>query len=216
MKKKIPLLVFIIVCLVDLFGIYFDEISVVYIAKPLLMISLFWYYYVNAKTLNNYFIAGLAASFLGDVLLLGTGEMYFLLGLLFFLTAHVFYILMVIKSFKKTNPSQVLLASIPYVLIFITLLSILYSSLGTMKIPVIIYAITISVFGAVSLILYLQQKTKTALILVAGVFIFIISDAVLALNLFYEEQAFYPILIMITYVFAQYLICKFALLTYKN
>jgi len=171
---------------------------------------------MNTKVLNSYFVLGLAGSFLGDVFLMGTGEMYFLLGLLFFLMAHVFYIIMVVKSLMETRASQILLASIPYVLIFIALLAILYSSLGAMKIPVIIYAITISVFGTVSLILYLQNKTKATLILVIGVFIFIMSDAVLALSLFYEEQSFYPVLIMTTYVLAQYLICSFALLSIQN
>jgi acyl-CoA hydrolase len=36
------------------------------------MITLFWYYYSNAKKLNKYFVLGLFFSFLGDILLLGT------------------------------------------------------------------------------------------------------------------------------------------------
>ena len=155
---------------------------------------------------------GLFFSFLGDVLLLGTGKLYFIFGLLFFLTAHVFYIVMVLKLLKKTRFSQILMASIPYLLIFISLLNVLYSGLGEMKIPVIVYAITISVFGMSSLILFLQNKSKTTLLLVLGVLIFITSDAVLALNMFYKKQSFYPLLIMVTYVMAQFLICKFVLL----
>jgi len=176
------------------------------------MITLFWYYYVNSKSLNKLFVAGLFFSFLGDVLLLGTGELYFILGLLFFLIAHVFYILMVLKLLKKTQISQILIASVPYLLVFIALINVLYSGLGEMKIPVIVYAITISVFGMTSLILFLQNKTNTTFLLVLGVLIFITSDAVLALNMFYEKQTFYPLLIMLTYVIAQFLICKFVLL----
>ena len=63
-----------------------------------------------------------------------------------------------------------------------------------------------------SLILFLQNKTKPTFLLVLGVLIFITSDAVLALNMFYEKQTFYPLLIMLTYVIAQFLICKFVLL----
>jgi hypothetical protein len=44
-----------------------------------------------------------------------------------------------------------------------------------------------------------------------GVLIFISSDTILALNLFYKTQSFYPLLIMMTYVLAQYLICRFVL-----
>ena len=179
------------------------------------MITLFWYYAVNAKRVNKLLITGLFFSFLGDVLLLGTGDLYFILGLLFFLIAHVFYIIMVVKLLKSTKLSQVLIASIPYLFIFYFLLSILYSGLGDMKIPVIVYAITITVLGISSLSLFLQNKTKTHLVLVFGVLIFIISDSVLALNMFYKEQAIYPLLIISTYVIAQYLICRFVLLNEK-
>lgn len=216
MNKKIPLLLFIIVCILDLIGIYLEQSILIFIAKPLLMITLFWYYAVNAKRINKLFVAGLFFSFLGDVLLLGSGELYFILGLLFFLIAHVFYIIMVVKLLKSTKLSQVLIASIPYLLIFYFLLNILYSGLRDMKIPVIVYAITITVLGISSLSLFLQNKTKTHLVLVFGVLIFIISDSVLALNMFYKEQAIYPLLIISTYVIAQYLICRFVLLNEKK
>ncbi len=216
MNKIIPLFAFITVCVLDFLGIYFEYITLVYIVKPLLMITLFWYYYTNTKALNNFFVTGLGFSFLGDVLLLGNGEIYFILGLLFFLIAHLSYILMVIIYFQKTTFKQVIIASLPYTLIFILLLTILYDGLGAMRIPVIVYAITISVFGIVSLILYIQNKSKASLLLVIGVLIFITSDSVLALNMFYKKQSFYPLLIMITYVIAQYLICRFVLLYSKN
>ncbi len=212
MSKKIPLVLFLMVCILDLVGVYFEHNTIIFMAKPFLMITLIWYYIVNTKTVNKLFVAGLFFSFLGDVLLLGTGELYFILGLLFFLIAHVFYIIMVIKLLKNTKMTQVLLASIPYLIIFTSLLTILYSGLGEMKIPVIVYAITITVLGISSLSLYLQNKNKTHLILVFGVLIFIISDSVLALNMFYKEQSIYPLLIISTYVIAQYLICRFVLL----
>jgi len=212
LSKKIPLVLFLMVCILDLVGVYFEHNTIIFMAKPFLMITLIWYYIVNTKTVNKLFVAGLFFSFLGDVLLLGTGELYFILGLLFFLIAHVFYIIMVIKLLKNTKMTQVLLASIPYLIIFTSLLTILYSGLGEMKIPVIVYAITITVLGISSLSLYLQNKNKTHLILVFGVLIFIISDSVLALNMFYKEQSIYPLLIISTYVIAQYLICRFVLL----
>ena len=205
-------MLYIIVCILDLIGIYLENSILIFTAKPLLMITLFWYYMVNAKRVNKLLVTGLFFSFLGDVLLLGSGDLYFILGLLFFLIAHVFYILMVVKLLKSTKLSQVLIASIPYFLIFTSLLTILYSGLGDMKIPVIVYAITITVLGISSLTLFLQNKTISHLGLVFGVLIFIISDSVLALNMFYKKQAIYPILIISTYVIAQYLICRFVLL----
>ncbi|MBT3871818.1 MAG: lysoplasmalogenase [Flavobacteriaceae bacterium] len=211
MNKILPLIAFMLFCLIDFFGIYLDKQMMVNFAKPMLMITLFWYYYSNAKKLNKYFVLGLFFSFLGDILLLGTGEMYFVFGLLFFLIAHVFYIIIVLKIIQITKPKEFIIASVPFLLLFLVLMNVLYAGLGAIKIPVIIYAITISFFGIVSLILYLQAKTKISMLLLVGVLTFITSDTILALNLFYKKQSFYPLLIMMTYVLAQYLICRFVL-----
>jgi uncharacterized membrane protein YhhN len=160
MNKIIPLIAFMSFCLIDFFGIYLDKQMMVNFAKPMLMITLFWYYYSNAKKLNKYFVLGLFFSFLGDILLLGVGAMYFVFGLLFFLIAHVFYIIMVLKIIQITKPKEFIIAGVPFLLLFLVLMNVLYAGLGAIKIPVIIYAITISFFGIVSLILYLQAKTK--------------------------------------------------------
>ena len=211
MNKIVPLIVFVLFCLIDFYGIYLEKQLMVNFAKPMLMITLFWYYYSNTKQLNKYFILGLFFSFLGDLSLLGTGEVYFIFGLLFFLIAHVFYIIMVLRLIPARKPKDFIMAGVPFLLLFLVLMNVLFAGLGSMKIPVIIYAMTISFFGIVSLLLYLQSKTKISLLLLVGVLIFISSDTILALNLFYKTQSFYPLLIMMTYVLAQYLICRFVL-----
>ena len=211
MNKIIPLIAFVLFSFIDFYGIYLEKQLMVNFAKPMLMITLFWYYYSNTKQLNKYFVLGLFFSFLGDLLLLGTGEVYFIFGLLFFLIAHVFYIIMVLRLIPARKPKNFIMASVPFLLLFFILMNILFAGLGSMKIPVIIYAMTISFFGIVSLLLYLETKTKISLILLVGVLIFISSDSILALNLFYKTQSFYPLLIMMSYVLAQYLICRFVL-----
>lgn len=211
MNKILPLLIFFIISLIDFLGIYFNSQITIYIAKPLLMISLFWYYYLNTEKLNKFFSIGLLFSFLGDVFLLRKGELYFMLGLLSFLIAHVFYIIMVLKNLSKIKLKTVVIAIIPFVIIFTGLLSVLYTSLGTMKIPVIIYALTISVFGMVSLLLFLQKKSLPSKTLLIGVLFFIVSDSILAINLFHFQLSYFPLLIMMTYVTAQFLICRFVL-----
>lgn len=211
MYRKLPLIAFIIFSLIDFFGIYLEKQWMIYLAKPMLMTTLFGYYYLNKKSDNLFFVLGLLFSLFGDLFLLGSGELYFILGLIFFLIAHVFYIIMVFKILLEIKLKDFMIAGIPYLLIFLILINVLYDGLGSMKIPVIIYAMTISFLGVFSLLLFLQSRTKTSLLLLFGVLIFITSDTILALNLFYEKQSFYPILIMTTYVMAQFLICKFVL-----
>ncbi len=77
-----------------------------------------------------------------------------------------------------------------------------------MLIPVIIYGIVISTFGIVATLNYISNKTKANLWLFFGALFFIVSDSILAINKFYNPKEIFDFLIMLTYIIAQFLICK--------
>jgi len=89
------------------------------------------------------------------------------------------------------------------------LIGLLKPNLGELLYPVIIYGIAIAIFGLVATLNYVTKRTITALYLMLGAMLFLISDSMIALNKFHEPQSIYPVAIMITYVLAQYLIYKF-------
>jgi uncharacterized membrane protein YhhN len=84
-----------------------------------------------------------------------------------------------------------------------------------MLLPVIIYGLTISTFGTVSLIDFLNKKSKTAMLMFLGAIFFMISDSLLAINKFYNPAHILEIIVMATYVTAQYLIFKSMVITSK-
>jgi len=83
-------------------------------------------------------------------------------------------------------------------------------------IPVIIYGLTICTFGTVSLINYLSTKSRKSLLMLIGSIIFITSDSVLAINKFYNSSHLFEVIIMITYILAQYLIFRSMVYRTKN
>ena len=89
------------------------------------------------------------------------------------------------------------------------LLVLLKPNLGELFYPVLVYGITISIFGLVATLNYVTKRTTPALFLVLGAVLFIASDSMIALHKFHEPKLFYPVAIMITYVLAQYLIYRF-------
>ena len=85
---------------------------------------------------------------------------------------------------------------------------LIYPNLGGMLIPVALYGITISTFGSVTLLNYRSEKSTENLWLFIGAIIFILSDSLIALDKFYQPNEIYGATIMITYILAQFLICK--------
>lgn len=193
---KIAYFLLFIVFLCDLYFVYSGKNSERFFTKTLLMPLLILIYFLESKKLNKLFLAGLVFSFLGDLFLLF--KWGFLSGLGSFLLAHLFYIFC-FKNLRKTKVSNLWLVFIGMYLV--SLLFFLFPHLNEMKIPVIIYGITISTM------FYFSLKTANKL-LIFGAFLFVISDSVLAIDLFLKQTLVLNLLVMITYVFAQILLLK--------
>ena len=186
-----------------------------YFTKPLLMPLLMLAYFLETRPLtelSRYFLLALFFSWVGDVLLMFDkyDPVFFMAGLAGFLAAHVTYILYFRKivsdrpSFLKKRPVM-LLAVFVYVF---ELLYILWPDLGGMRIPVLVYAIVIGTMLSFALWQYGKLEEKTARLYMGGAFFFVLSDTLLAINKFKRELPLAGILIMVTYILAQYMLAK--------
>ncbi|SHJ09026.1 lysoplasmalogenase [Flavobacterium terrae] len=188
-----------------------DEIA--WYLKPVLLpfLILETYSSENFKT-KNLLLSALVFSWIGDIILMFTdkGELYFIFGLVSFLVAHIIFILLFTKQ-EKENTSTNKLFWIGLVIVGIYLfgmLSLLYPSLGDLKIPVTVYAITISTMLLMAIKGYFNWKKPNNLTVLLGALIFVSSDSILAINKFHSELPKSGFLIMITYIVAQFLITK--------
>ncbi len=191
---KLLLVLLAIVFTFDLVFIAMDHSSWRFFTKPLLLPIIIWFYFTysqqNVFRINQWFLSGLILSFLGDVFLLF--EWGFMPGLGSFLLAHICYIVYFFKIKKKNAWSW-----LPFVLLYLgSFIYYLYPYLNEMKIPVVIYAITIVTM------LYFSISTSS-LLLILGAVLFVISDSVLAINMFVQHSTEKDLIVMITYVLAQ-------------
>ena len=207
-KLKIALVVFVLVSVLDIIGIVFKLHIVVYAFKPLILASLLVLYTFSVSKRNKWYLLALIFSLLGDVFLLFEGKLFFMIGLVSFLIAHILFIKIILGWLTKSSLYNVVGAFIPFLITFSGLIYVLKDSLNELLIPVIIYGITISMFGVVSLLNLLNTKTTKALWMFFGALVFITSDSILAINKFYFSKEIFEILVMVTYIVAQYLIYR--------
>jgi len=207
MTKNLTIL-FFVVAISDVIGIIFNITWLQIVSKPLIILTLFVLYYFSAEQRNNWYLLALFFSFLGDVFLLDkTG--YFLLGIVSFLITQILFIKLIISQLRKVHANHIIITMLPFVVYFTVLISTIKENLTEFLIPVVIYGIAISFFGMVSLLNYFINKSKRSIVLLIGAVLFIASDSMIALNKFHEPRIIYPVAIMITYIFAQYLIYRF-------
>lgn len=125
-------------------------------------------------------VVALVLSATGDFFLSREGEASFLAGLGSFLIAHLVFIGLFLTHSTPPLPGQIVLTGVwvgTLVLVALILFS-LWPHLAKMKIPVFIYAIAI---GAMNISAWGSGQEK---MLLAGVALFVFSDAVLAHELF--------------------------------
>ncbi len=215
---RILLIVFIIDSLAELLAILIGLPSVHLAAKPLIMLSLLAFYLVSSGQRSAVFIWALLFCWGGDVLLMfqEQHQLYFIAGLLAFLTGHVLYILAYRKlqsADTKTGlmTTQKLRFSFPIILAATGLIAILFPTLGPLKLPVMVYALVLMLMVMTALFRYGRTTSQSFWMIFSGAVLFMISDSALALNKFYSPFAYSGPMIMLTYISAQYLIVQGAL-----
>jgi uncharacterized membrane protein YhhN len=204
--KKITCGFFLVYAVLILLG--FENLA--WYLKPLLIPALMLITF-SVKTFpskNKLFFA-LLFSWIGDVLLMFAPEhdLFFISGLVSFLTAHLVYIQLLWSTGKIATSSKAYLFLLPFILLYLfAFLSTLWSDLGEMKIPVAFYAAVISCMLVAAFRYYMNHKNLTSLHLLFGAFFFVASDSILAWDKFYQTLPLGSFLIMSTYLAAQYML----------
>jgi uncharacterized membrane protein YhhN len=207
--------IYALVVMLELLFIYFDQAQLRWFTKPLLMpLLMIGFYTASAKRSGTLFYLILVALFLswaGDVLL-QMKEM-FIPGLVSFLLAHVFYIVYFIKTGngKKGLLQLQPLIGIPVLVYILIFLWQLYPFLDALKIPVTVYGITIGTMLLMAINTRRKLSNDASALFFIGALLFVISDSLLAVNLFAMNHLVLSLCVMLTYASAQYLIVKGAL-----
>lgn len=178
----------------------------VYVFKPLTMVFIWLIAILGQATFPFYkymIITGLVFSLAGDVFLMLPSDR-FLAGLVAFLIAHLFYI----AAFLSEISALTWWPLVPLVIYGIVIYIIVASSLGKLKLPVLIYVVVILIMAWLAWERWSQTGQSGALLAFAGAVLFVISDTILAINRFRGAFKLSRALNLTTYFAAQWLIAS--------
>jgi len=182
------------------------------ILMPLLMLLVYDYSRSVIKTtFTRLLLCSLFFSFLGDLFLsnLFDKENTFIFGLAAFLVAHVIYIKIFLKSKSQYSNLFRTKLLIPVVIVVVWALSIFISlkpNVGGLIIPVAVYVSVITMMCLAALSRYSYYSDSSFRLVLIGAILFMISDMIIAFNKFSSEIEYERLLIMSSYILAQFLI----------
>ncbi|WP_316821873.1 lysoplasmalogenase [Pedobacter gandavensis] len=207
-------LLFALIFVLQLVAEFQQNATLTYFIKPCIVISLMLMLYRSTK-LNGRFhkrlFTGLFFCLLGDVLLMLVWQNpgYFMYGLVSFLLGHIFYIrafYLDFRSAQELDKKGARLAIVLCAAFGIAFYFYLRPHLNDMKLPVMIYTFVICLMMMMATFRNQRVNALSFNLIFLGAFFFLASDATLAYNKFVKGFDFAGVLIMATYMIAQYLI----------
>ena len=214
---RIFILLFWINALIHVLSIILDQYLVILITKPLIMPFLAVVFFYKTRDLDrhvpvSYVYLAMLFSFFGDVLLMfmDQGEIWFISGLAAFLLAQVFYI--ITYRYYRHRGSLVegwgirMIYSLIIIGYTVVLWISLFPDLGEMLLPVTMYTLTIFLMVIMAIQRHRRTSTLSFYLVLSGAVIFLISDSMIAVNKFMVPIYFERLLVISTYMIAQFLI----------
>lgn len=173
------------------------------VSKAFIMTSLIGFYILVENRQNHAFLGGLIFALLGDCFLLYETVEFFIIGLICFLIMQLCYASAFNNKRRIPRNRDYLICAI-IAAIGLSILAYLWDDIGSIRTPVILYTAAIILM---SVFAYLRHpRLRGYNIVLVGVAFFIISDALLGINKFSGSIPNGQILVMISYMIAQYLI----------
>jgi len=219
MKKNLFTFLFIISVAGVFTAIVFHVKWLNYLCKPLIMISIAGYFLQNSKSIDKKIIRFAVVAFLfslfGDIFLMFTDKrmILFILGLGSFLVAQVAYILLFLRTVNISGGESFLrknsLYLNGYIMYGVIVYALLFNQLDiSLKIATFLYMLALLGMSAMALNRYKAVNSMSFKLVFAGSVLFVISDSLIALDKFLTPIPNDTLLIMITYIAAQYLIMR--------
>jgi alkenylglycerophosphocholine/alkenylglycerophosphoethanolamine hydrolase len=188
--------------LVAILGSVMRRPILIAVGKPAATLSLLLVVGLPPANAFGWLIAcGILLSTVGDVFLLGDGDREFLLGTAVFLVAHVCYsaAFLTAAAWNRFPPMTFTVLALSVALVYL-----LWPRLGAMRLPVVIYAVAITVMVIAALAMQGGRLPRsTATIAAAGAFLFYLSDASLAWNRFRRPFPHAPLITLSLYWLGQ-------------
>jgi len=214
--KRIALFLFLVVSLGELVSGLIHSRELHFICKPLILITLGLYYWIKASQHRSILVLGaIFFSFGGDTLLMfdSLDAIFFMFGLVSFLISHIFYMLAYRQHRDELFTDglqgiQRIRLAFPIILAGTGLVIVLYPVLGALRFPVMAYALVLVLMVLNALFRYGRTNNTSFWMVFGGALLFMVSDSLLAVNKFLQPLPQSGLLVMTTYITAQYLLLE--------
>jgi hypothetical protein len=189
---------------------------VIFIFKPLLIPALITLYFFTSKKKNLIYLFALLFAFISNVLFFGTIPESLFYGLIAFMIFRFLIIVVIYRIISQNNLLPLTIATIPFLFVFLYLLSITEDALGASFYPALINALLISLLGGISLSNYILNDNKKNSLLLISTLMCVTQNFLFIIQKFYFSNAIFQPIAVIIFVASHYTFYKFLILNEES
>lgn len=220
--RKNGILLFWLILFADCYFLFEKKYDYHTYLKITLVPILMFYIFLNAR--KKHFIRsktlvflGLLCAWIGDVLLINSGDNFFIAGMIAFLGTHIFYSIFLyrVQPINNTTSYEVsIIAALILSAIFFQYFKFMKDDIervSDLKIPIYVYCVAIGIMTVLAANIFSNtgKRNMAMQYFIPGALLFVASDAILLIHkLKYTDEDFLPVLVMLTYGYGQCLLAQ--------
>ncbi|MBQ6265565.1 MAG: lysoplasmalogenase [Clostridia bacterium] len=214
MLKTVFLVLLAVSGVAHLYGSWVKKEKLRAVTKPMLLLFIILYYITSGVRINPLLIAALAASWLGDVLLIPKGNAWFTAGGTAFMLAHFLFIAVYVPQvdFSKVNWFVAVPAAVAYYSVSAVIIHLLRPTTPKkMQIPMYVYLLANSTMNVFALMQLISNPCAGSVVAYTGAVLFFVSDCTLFLVRYYKKPEIVfkqHFTVMLTYIVGEFLITQ--------
>jgi hypothetical protein len=213
LQYKIIMVLFFLVSTLEVIAEFVNNTCAIYILKPLILPFLMLLYWKTSSKKGVIFIIALVFGLIANIFYVSKTFNSIMTASIFYMMYRFIVIYLVLKVVHVKNYLPVFLGSIPFMIVFLYLTSLVSDDLGDTLYIYLAQIISMSFLGGFSVANYMVDDKRMNYWLLMSCILFTIIQFVLILKIYYITIYIFQPLAMILFVFAQYSLYKFVIMS---
>jgi hypothetical protein len=203
--------IYFAITVILVFAEIFEMHEFLNIIKPSLIPSLMAIYFFTSSERNRFYFGSLFFAMISNIFFLSTTPDFLMYGMLAFMIYRILTLTIVLKLLPKQKFLPFILACLPFLFIFSSLINLTMNSLSSSIYPVIMNGILMSALCGISLSNYIMDENRTNSWLAISVLLSVVLAYLFMIQKYYfPNNVFQPISALV-FSIAHYTFYKFVL-----
>ncbi len=210
-------ILFFTITIAELYYEYVDSIEFISILKPLLIPILISTYWIFSEKKSILYVFSLSLSWIANVLFISKDFNIISLAATFFILHRAFIIYKIYLVVKPVKWRIILLASIPFLFLFLCLINIVFVKLeGQLFYITLIQSLLMSLFGGFALSNYVMKNDESSKLLLVSSIFFTLNLFALGIKLYFYDLTILKAISMLFFISGHYVLYQFIIKSEKE